>query len=156
MHISKHKHKIRRKLKPIYLYCWNHLMLITELTDDYRTSRTSQQHVDPGHHAWYAQQNKWQNGQIFCKISYHFDASLQLATNSTQSQIHFQLPKATLTVMNRAEANLLSFSGSESESESELLSLESMHTMITQLQDNRADEHDTGSNVICYCRYKHF
>ena len=41
-----------------------------------------------------------------------------------------QWTTSILTIMNRAEANLLSFSGSESESESELLSLESINTLF--------------------------
>ena len=47
-------------------------------------------------------------------------------------QLYFQLTRQTLTAINSAEANLLSFSGSESESESELLSLESTGTHISQ------------------------
>jgi len=55
------------------------------------------------------------------------------------------------TVMNSADANLLSFSGSESESESELLSLESVHTNdrsnLNNVRQHNVDKDNTGSSV---------
>jgi len=70
-----------------------------------------------------------------------------------------QLTKSTLTIMNRAEANLLSFSGSESESESELLSLESVHTTdhwTRPIWQQTTGNQENINRVICYncTRYK--